>query len=139
MCNSYVHAHASNSNKRVRGATHDRLRLAGKLTRGSNNSPHSTTRAHSIAGSRNKKVVRGHSARTRIKQKRAHCIPPGTEALAKQCERASRDAATPRSATKLEMKRLSRSGAALRARASKAHHKAHATGQQYIFLQVMSL
>ena len=93
------------------------------------NSPLSTTRAHSIVGSRNKKVTRGHSARTRTKQKRAQRMPSGTETRAKQCERVPRDAATPRGATKLEMKRLSTSGAALRARAHRAHHEAQHESQ----------
>ena len=56
-------------------------------------------------------------------------MPSGTETLAKQCERVPRDAATPRGATKLEMKRLSRSGAALRARAHRAHHEAQHESQ----------
>ena len=39
-----MHAHAANSNKRGRGAAHDRLRLAGKLTWGSVKNPQSPTR-----------------------------------------------------------------------------------------------
>ena len=68
--------------------THDRLRLASKLTRGSGNDPLGTTRAPSIVGTwlkrapspaRKARLGQGLLCATAHKQKSAHCVSSGTK------------------------------------------------------------
>ena len=113
-----MHTHA-NSNKTCRGAAHDHLRLAGKLTWGSVKNPQSPTRAlnRRLTAQEN---GQGHFCADAHQQKRAHCKLLGTETMAKQCERASRDAAQPRCAAKLEMKVLQKWRSTARTRIQKS-------------------
>ena len=78
--------------------THDRLRLAGKLTRGSGKDPLGATRAPSIVGPRLKKAPspamrhawdRGCCARTRT-SKRAHIATVRHQTWANRCTCASK-------------------------------------------------